>query len=107
VVSLGLILPNEESFDAAVRELSKETGLTLTVGDLTLLSSNRVRAPLHAGKHQLVYVFAASVPVPYVTAKLRTPAKVCQAVTAKSTIHLDGIYVVPLIVAIDGLALTP
>jgi hypothetical protein len=44
----GSILPNEALFDAAVRELFENTGLTLTVDDLTLLSGNHVRVPLPA-----------------------------------------------------------
>jgi ADP-ribose pyrophosphatase YjhB (NUDIX family) len=47
----GSMLPNEEPLDAAVRELFLESGLTLTVDDLTLLSGNHVRVPLHAGKY--------------------------------------------------------
>jgi hypothetical protein len=89
-------------------ELSEETGLTLTVDDLTLLSSNHVRAvPLRAGKHEVVYDFAASVPVRYVNTNLRTPTKVEQAANAHSTIHYDGTYVVPSTIDIDGLTLTP
>jgi 8-oxo-dGTP pyrophosphatase MutT (NUDIX family) len=103
----GSILPNEEHVDDAVRELFEATGLTLTVDDLTLLSNNHVRVPLRAGKQQLVHVFAASVPVPYVIANLRIPAKVSQAVTAQSTINHIGTYVVPSNVEIDGLTLTP
>jgi hypothetical protein len=38
-----------------------------------------------------------------VTAKLRTLAKVEQAVTAQSTIHPDGTYIVPPTIDIDGL----
>jgi 8-oxo-dGTP pyrophosphatase MutT (NUDIX family) len=34
----GTLLPSEEYVDAAVRELFKEIGLTLTVDDLTLVS---------------------------------------------------------------------
>jgi hypothetical protein len=49
-----------------------------------------------------VYVYAASVYVPYVTANMRTPA---QAVASPSTIHLDGTYVVPATLDIDGLTL--
>jgi ADP-ribose pyrophosphatase YjhB (NUDIX family) len=55
------ILPNQEAVDAAVRKLFEETGHTLTVNDLTLLSNNPVQVPLHDGTHQLVCVFAASV----------------------------------------------
>jgi hypothetical protein len=42
-----------------------------------------------------------------VTSNLRTPTKVEQVVTAQSTVHLDGSYVVPTTVDIDGLSLTP
>jgi ADP-ribose pyrophosphatase YjhB (NUDIX family) len=100
-----LILPNEEHIDVAVRELFKEIGLTLTVDDLTMLSNNHVRVPLHTGKHQHVYVFAVFVPIPYVTTILHTPPKVSQAVTAQSTITPDGSYVVPSTIDIDGLTL--
>jgi 8-oxo-dGTP pyrophosphatase MutT (NUDIX family) len=58
----GLVLPNEERVDAAVRELHEETGLTLTPDDLTLLSDAPVRVALPQGRH-LVYVYSASVPV--------------------------------------------
>jgi hypothetical protein len=80
----------------------------LTAEDFTLLSGKPVRVvPLHAAKYQLVYAFSAFVPVPYVTASLRTHAKVEQAVTAQSAIHHDGSYVVPATVDIDNLSLTP
>jgi 8-oxo-dGTP pyrophosphatase MutT (NUDIX family) len=36
----NLISPNEEHVDAAVRELFEENGLTMTVGDLTMLSNH-------------------------------------------------------------------
>jgi 8-oxo-dGTP pyrophosphatase MutT (NUDIX family) len=97
------ILPNEEHVDATIRELFEESGLTLTVNDLTLLSINYVRVPLLAEKHELVYVFAAYVPVPYVTDNLRTLAKVEQAVIAQSTNHHDSTYVIPCTIDIDGL----
>jgi hypothetical protein len=45
-----------------------ESGFTLTYDDLTLLSNNPVRVPLLEGKRHHVYVFSASVPVPFVTA---------------------------------------
>jgi hypothetical protein len=38
---------------------------------------------------------------------MRSPAKVEQAVIAKSTIHHDGSYVVPATIDNDGLSLTP
>jgi ADP-ribose pyrophosphatase YjhB (NUDIX family) len=41
----GIVLPNEEHVDAAVRELFKETDLTLTVDDLTMLSGDVVCVP--------------------------------------------------------------
>jgi ADP-ribose pyrophosphatase YjhB (NUDIX family) len=77
---VGLILPNESPVDGDVRELSKEIGLTLIVDDLTLLSGNNVRVPSPDGQHQIVHVFSASVPVPCMTANLRTRAKVEQLV---------------------------
>jgi hypothetical protein len=86
--------------------LFEEIGLILTVDDFTLLSSNHVRVPLSARKHLLVCVFAAFVLVFYVTANLRTPAKVEQIVITQSTIHHDGTYVVPSTIDIDGLSLT-
>jgi hypothetical protein len=61
----GLILLNEGTADASICELIEKTLLTLTIGDLTRLRNNHVRVQLHAGKLKLVYVFAASVPVPY------------------------------------------
>jgi ADP-ribose pyrophosphatase YjhB (NUDIX family) len=70
----GLVTANEEHVDAAVRELHEETGLILTPDDLMLLSDAHVRVALPVGQ-QLVYVYTASVPVPYVTTHLRTPAQ--------------------------------
>ena len=85
----GSVAANEEPFDAAVRELHEETGLTLTPDDLTLLSDAPYRVALPDGQ-QLVYVYSASVPVPYVTTHLRTHAQLEEAVTAQSTINPDG-----------------
>jgi ADP-ribose pyrophosphatase YjhB (NUDIX family) len=75
----GSNLPNEEHVDVAVRELLKETDLTLTVDDLTLFISNHVvRVSLRGWKRQVVCVFSAFVPVPYVTTNLQTPTNVEQ-----------------------------
>jgi hypothetical protein len=60
----------------------KETGLTLTVDDSTMLNDAPVRVALNEGQRQLVYFFSAYVPVPYVIANLRTHAKLEQLVTA-------------------------
>jgi 8-oxo-dGTP pyrophosphatase MutT (NUDIX family) len=76
------ILPSEEHVDVVVRELFEKTGLTLTNADLILLSVTPVRVALPEGQSQLVYVFLAFVPVPYVTANLRTPAKLEHVVIA-------------------------
>jgi hypothetical protein len=63
--------------------------------------------PLLEGERQLVYVFSASVPVPYVRSNLRTPTKVDQAFRAHSTINNpDGTYVVSKSIDVDGLSLT-
>jgi hypothetical protein len=78
----------------------------LTPDDLTLLSDAPVRVGLPKGQ-QLVYVYSASVPVPFVTSHLRTPAQLEQAVTTQSTINPDGSYVVPDTLDIGGLNLTP
>jgi hypothetical protein len=78
----------------------------LTPDDLTLLSDAPLRVALPEGQ-QLVYVYSASVPVPFVTSHLRTPAPLEQAVTAQSTINLDGSYVVPETLDIGGRNLTP
>jgi hypothetical protein len=48
-----------------------------------------------------------SVHVPYVSAEMRTLAKVELAVTAQSTVRRDGSHGVPTIIDIDGLSLTP
>jgi 8-oxo-dGTP pyrophosphatase MutT (NUDIX family) len=101
----GSILPYEEHVDVAVLELLEETGLTLTSDDLTLLNNNLVRLSLHEGKHQLVYVFSASFPVPFVAFNIRTHAKLVQDVTTQSTIKHDGTYIVPATIDIDGLSL--
>jgi 8-oxo-dGTP pyrophosphatase MutT (NUDIX family) len=103
----GSILSNEEHIDASVRELFEEVGLILTVDDLTMLSNNNVRVPLRASKHHLVYVVAAYLIVPYITANLRTKVEVSQVVTTQSTINPDGTYVVPSTIEIDGVKLTP
>jgi 8-oxo-dGTP pyrophosphatase MutT (NUDIX family) len=79
-VKVCSILPNEEHVADAVRELFEETGPTLTVDDLNMLSNNPIRVPLPKGKRQLVYVFSAFVPVPYVTSNLRAPSKVEEVV---------------------------
>jgi ADP-ribose pyrophosphatase YjhB (NUDIX family) len=101
------ILPNEEHVDANLRELLEEIGLTLTYDDLTLLSDVPVRVALPEGQRRLVYVCSAFVPILYVTANLRTLAKLEQVVPAQSTINPDGSYVVPQTIGIDGLSLTP
>jgi 8-oxo-dGTP pyrophosphatase MutT (NUDIX family) len=102
----GSVTPNEEPLDAVVRELHGETGLTLTPDDLTLLKDAHVRVALPEAQ-QLVYVYSASVPDPFVTRHLRTPAQLEQFVTAQSTINPDGSYVVPETLDIGGLNLTP
>jgi ADP-ribose pyrophosphatase YjhB (NUDIX family) len=102
----GSVTANEEPVDAAVRELHEEIGLILTPDDLTLLSDVPVRVALPVGQ-QLVYVYAASVPVPYVTTHLRTSAQVEHVVTSQSTINPDGSYVVPETIDVGGLNLTP
>jgi 8-oxo-dGTP pyrophosphatase MutT (NUDIX family) len=100
------VAANEEHVDAAIRELREETGLTLTPDDFTLLSDAQVRVALLDGQH-VVYIYAAFVPVPYVTNHLRTPTQLEQAVTAQSTINPDGSYVVPETLDVGGLNLTP
>jgi hypothetical protein len=71
-----------------------------------LLSDAPVRVAIPEGQ-QLIYVYSAYVPVPFVTSHLRTPAQLEQAVTAQSTIYPDGSYVVPETLDIGGLNLTP
>jgi hypothetical protein len=51
---------------------------------LTLLSDAPVRVALPEGQHQLVYVFLAYVPILFVTAYLRAPAKLEHVVIAQS-----------------------
>jgi 8-oxo-dGTP pyrophosphatase MutT (NUDIX family) len=84
----GSVSANVEHVDAAVRELHEEIDLILTPDDLTLLSDAPVSVALPVG--QLVYVYTASVPVPYVTTHLRTHAQLEQVVIAQSTINPDG-----------------
>jgi ADP-ribose pyrophosphatase YjhB (NUDIX family) len=102
----GSISSHEEPVDVAVRELHEKTSLILTVDDLTLLSDAPVRVALHVGQ-QLVYVYSGSVPVPYVTTHLHTPAQLEEVENAQSTINQDGSYVVPETIDIGGLSLTP
>jgi hypothetical protein len=47
------------------------------------------------------------VPFPYVTGHLRTHVQLERAVNAQSTTNLDGSYVIPAAIDIDGLPLTP
>jgi ADP-ribose pyrophosphatase YjhB (NUDIX family) len=105
--SIRFVLPNKEPVDAAVHELFEETCLTLTIDDFTMLSNKPVRVSLPKGKHELVYVYSAYVPVSNVMPNLRTPAKVSQDATTQSTISPNGTYVVPKSIDIDGLSLTP
>jgi 8-oxo-dGTP pyrophosphatase MutT (NUDIX family) len=86
-----------------VRELFEEIGITLTVDDLTLLSGAHFRVPLSGSQLYHVYVYAASVHVPFLSASMRTPANVEQAVVAQPIIYHDGTYIVPATLAIDGL----
>jgi ADP-ribose pyrophosphatase YjhB (NUDIX family) len=102
----GSVSANEEHVDAAVPELHEETSLILTPDDLTLLSDAPARVTVFVGQ-QLVYVYTASVPVPYVTTHVRTHAQVEQAIIAQSTINPDGSYVVPETINVGGLTLTP
>jgi ADP-ribose pyrophosphatase YjhB (NUDIX family) len=102
----GSVSTNEEHVDAAICELHEETSLVLTPDDSTLLSDAPVRVALPVG-HQLVYVYTASVPIPYVTFLLRTHAQLEQDVTTHSTINPDGSYVVPDTIDVGGLTLTP
>jgi ADP-ribose pyrophosphatase YjhB (NUDIX family) len=104
----GSNLLNEEHVDAAIRELFEESGLSLTVEDLTRLSGDHARVSLPSRQYELVHVFSAYVHVMYAFANLRTRTKVIvHAVIAKSIAHLSGTYVVLAIVDIDGLSLTP
>jgi 8-oxo-dGTP pyrophosphatase MutT (NUDIX family) len=103
----GSILHNEKHVDALVRELLEENGITMSLDDLTMLSDDPVRVALPRGRRQLVYVFSAYVPVPYVTSNLRTLAKLEQVMTGQSTINQDGSYVVLATNDIDGLSQTP
>jgi 8-oxo-dGTP pyrophosphatase MutT (NUDIX family) len=75
------VLPNGELDDAAVRELLKETGMTLTVDDSTWWRGSAIRVPLPDNKTQHVYVCVACVHVPFVTPNTRTSAKVEQVCT--------------------------
>jgi 8-oxo-dGTP pyrophosphatase MutT (NUDIX family) len=103
----GSILSNEEHVDVVLRELHEETSLVLTPDDLTLLSDAPVRVALPEGQRHLVYVFLASVHVPYATTHLRTLAQLEPAITAQLTIYAGGSYVVPTTIDIDGRSLTP
>jgi ADP-ribose pyrophosphatase YjhB (NUDIX family) len=100
------VTANEEHVDVAVRELHEETSHILTPDDLPLLSDALVRVALPVGQ-QLVYIYSASVPIPYVTTHLRTSAQLEQVVTTQSTINPDGSYVVPGTLDIGGLNLMP
>jgi ADP-ribose pyrophosphatase YjhB (NUDIX family) len=61
---VGSVSANEDHVDAAVRKLHEETCLILTHNDLTPLSDAPFRVALHVGQ-RLVYVYTASVPIPY------------------------------------------
>jgi ADP-ribose pyrophosphatase YjhB (NUDIX family) len=100
----GSILHDEEHVDAAVRQFHEEISHILTHDDLTLLSDAPVRVAVPDGQ-QLVYVYSASVAVPYVTTHLRAPAQLEQAVTSQSTNNPDVSYVVPEKIDIGGLSL--
>jgi 8-oxo-dGTP pyrophosphatase MutT (NUDIX family) len=101
-------LLNEEHVDAAIRELHEEISLIMTHYDLTMLSDAPACVAVPEGQQQLVYVFSASVPIPYVSTHLRThDAQLEQYVTAESTSHPYSSYVVPETIDIDGLSLTP
>jgi hypothetical protein len=86
-------------------ELLEETGFTLTYDDLILLSDAPVRVVLTRGRRHIVYVYSASVPVPYVTTHLRTHAKLEHVVNAQSTINPYCSYVVQKTIVIVGLRL--
>jgi hypothetical protein len=105
---IGPILPNEEPIDVVVHELHEETSLTLTLDDLTLLSNNPVRVSLPEAKYQIVYVFSLSAPVPFISANIRSHAKLMQDVTTTQwTINPYGNYIVQATIDIDGVSLTP
>jgi ADP-ribose pyrophosphatase YjhB (NUDIX family) len=70
----GTIASNEAHVDVAVRELHEETCLILTLDDSTLLTDAPVCVAIFEGQ-QLVYVYSAFVPTPFVTTHLRTPAQ--------------------------------
>jgi hypothetical protein len=101
---VGSVSANEDLVDVAVPELHEQNGFVLTPNDLTLLSDAPVRVALLVGQ-QLAYVYTASVPVPYVTTFLRTPAQLEQAITTQSTINPDGSYVVLETIDAHGLTL--
>jgi 8-oxo-dGTP pyrophosphatase MutT (NUDIX family) len=44
------VIPNERHVDAFVREMFEETGVSSTVGDLTLSSGSGVHVPLQDNK---------------------------------------------------------
>jgi ADP-ribose pyrophosphatase YjhB (NUDIX family) len=83
-------LPNEEDISACVRELCEETGLTLIVNDLTMLSGRDVREQLPDCKTLHIYVYAVFVHVPYVIANLRTQIKVERCEHSQSIVQLDS-----------------
>jgi hypothetical protein len=97
----GSTSSNAERVDAFVRDLHEDTGIILTLDVLNLLSDAPVRVAL-PNVQRVVYAFSAYVQVPYVTTHLRTPTQLEQVVTAQSTINLDGSYVVPETINIDG-----
>jgi hypothetical protein len=98
----GNVLLNDELADVAARELFEETGMTLTVDGLTLLHGEEIHVPLPDSKAQHLYVYDASVHVPYVASHLCISTKVKEVALPKSTVRLDGSYVVATLIAIDG-----
>jgi hypothetical protein len=72
-----------------------------------MLGGEADRTPLLNSKTQHVYVYAAFVPKPDVNGHMCSPFKFRQAVISHLTAQQDSSYVVPALITMDDLTMTP